>query len=192
MTIVQWILAGLLVCGALCSSVRAEEPKLRIALAGDSTVTDGAGWGLGFARCWKESAEVLNFSQGGRSSKSFRDEGHWQKMLEAKPSVVLIQFGHNDQPGKGPERETDPQTTYRANMLRYVQDVRAIGATPVLVTSLARRHFVDETEIKPTLAEYVRAAIDLAREENVLLIDLDERSTEVCRSLGRAASERYI
>jgi len=48
----------------------------------------------------KQTPEL--FARSGRSSKSFRDEGHWQKALDTKPTWVLIQFGHNDIPGKRP------------------------------------------------------------------------------------------
>ena len=98
---------------------------------------------------------VTNTAQNGRSSKSFRDEGHWATAIAAKGDYYLIQFGHNDQPGKGPERETDPATTFPANMARYVDEVRAIGATPILVTSLVRRTF-SETE-PATLTSDARA-----------------------------------
>src|SRR5262245_60447057 len=114
-----------------------DKPKVRIVLAGDSTVTDGSGWGLGFGKALNDNVDLLNLSRGGRSSKSFRDEGSWQKVLDAKPNYVLIQFGHNDMPGKGPERETDAKTTFRENLARYVDEARAIGATPILVTSLS-------------------------------------------------------
>jgi lysophospholipase L1-like esterase len=56
---------------------------------------------------------------------------------------MLIQFGHNDMPGKGPERETDPKTTYRENLSRFVDEARAAGAQPILVTSIPRRNFRD-------------------------------------------------
>ena len=62
-------------------------------------------------------------------------------MLASEPNYVLIQFGHNDNPGKGPKLETDPQTTYRDNMMRYIKEVKAAGAVPVLVTSIVRRNF---------------------------------------------------
>jgi len=86
--------------------------KIRVALAGDSTVTDQAGWGAAFAQLLGPQAECLNFARGGRSSKSFLNEKHWQQVLWARPKYILIQFGHNDMPGKGPERETDPNSTY--------------------------------------------------------------------------------
>src|SRR5215212_8466901 len=71
----------------------AKAAKLKIVLAGDSTVTDDAGWGKGFAARLAEGATCVNLAQGGRSSKSYRDEGWWDKCLAAKPGVVLIQFG---------------------------------------------------------------------------------------------------
>ena len=73
-----------------------ETAKPKIVLAGDSTVTDHAGWGTGFTLYALGGIDVVNVSKGGRSSKSFRDEGHWQKALDAKPELILIQFGHND------------------------------------------------------------------------------------------------
>ena len=120
---------------------RATGRSVHIVLVGDSTVTEGSGWGLGFRQLVAPGVSVTNTAQNGRSSKSFRDEGHWATALAAKGDYYLIQFGHNDQPGKGPERETDPATTFPANMARYVDEVRAIGATPILVTSLVRRTF---------------------------------------------------
>ena len=58
-------------------------------------------------------------SAGGRSSKSYTNEGHWKEVLQRKPAYVVLQFGHNDVPGKGLDRETD-LPTFRANMARYV------------------------------------------------------------------------
>src|SRR5688572_10841696 len=109
---------------------------------------------------------------GGRSSKSFIDEGLWAKALEKRGQYYLIQFGHNDEPGKGPERETDPRTTYRAFMARYVDESRAIGAKPVLVTSLVRRLFNEDGTIRTTQTPYVEAVRAVAAEKQVALVDL--------------------
>src|SRR5262245_33600096 len=116
-------------------------PAVRIVLVGDSTVNDEGGWGPGFRAAFGADVEVTNLAKNGRSSKSFRDEGLWQPALAAKPDYILIQFGHNDVPGKGPDRETDAATTYRANLARYIDEARAVGAKPVLVTSIVRRNF---------------------------------------------------
>ena len=110
-----------------------------------------SGWGAGFRRLAKDGVEVVNMAANGRSSKSFIDEGLWAEALDARGQYYLIQFGHNDEPGKGPERETDPKTTYRAYMARYVDESRAIGAMPILVTSLVRRIYNPDGTIRRRL-----------------------------------------
>jgi len=167
------------------STLAAAESEPLIVLAGDSTVAPNGGWGDGFAKLLSPGVKCLNLAKGGRSSKSFRAEGHWQQVLDAKPSWVLIQFGHNDQPGKGPERETDPKTTFTENMARYVVEVQAAGGKPVLVTSLTRRSFDAQGKIKPDgLAPYVEAVRALAAERHVPLVDLNARSVELLERLG--------
>lgn len=171
----------------------ASENRIRLVLVGDSTVTDHAGWGGGFKQLLPPAVEILNTARSGRSSKSFRDEGHWSHALALHGDYYLIQFGHNDQPGKGPARETDPDTTYAENLARYVDDARAIGAQPILVTSLCRRTFRtdDPAKLDDTLAPYAAAARRVAAEKNVPLIDLHGRSIELCEKLGPAAVEAF-
>lgn len=159
------------------------QQRVRIVLVGDSTVTDDSGWGAGF-RQLAPGADVANTAANGRSSKSFIAEGRWAEALARKGDYYLIQFGHNDEPGKGPERETDPKTTYRDNMARYVDDARAIGATPVLVTSLVRRLFNDDGTIRTTQTPYVEAVRALAAEKKVPLIDLHAISREDAEHSG--------
>ena len=159
---------------------------LRIVLVGDSTVTDKQGWGPGFKRFLTSRAECINTARGGRSSKSFINEGLWKEALALKGDYYLIQFGHNDEPNKG-ERSTDPDTTYREFMTRYIDDTRAIGAKPVLVTSLVRRQW-DKSgsgKINSSLVPYVEAVKALAKEKNAALIDLHERSKQLCEQLGK-------
>ncbi len=162
--------------------------KIRIVLAGDSTVTDTAGWGKAFAELLGPGAECVNLARGGRSSKSFYNEGTWKKCLDLKPDYVLIQFGHNDQPGKGPERETDPNTTYRDNLNRYVDEARAAGAKPVIVTSLCRRIFTDG-KIRPQQLDYVNAAKAVAAEKKTPLVDLYTLSVAQAEKLGVEGSK---
>ena len=168
----------------------------RIVLVGDSTVTDDSGWGLGFKQFVTDAADVRNTAANGRSSKSFIDEGRWKAALAEHGRsfglYYLIQFGHNDEPGKGPARETDPATTYTANMRRYIQDVRAQGGAPVLVTSLARRIFDPATgKIRSSQTAYVDAVRRLAAAELVPLVDLFARSVELSEKLGAKALEEY-
>ena len=150
---------------------RADPRTTRIALVADSTVTEKQGWGRGFKSYVAESAAVWNLARGGRSSKSYRSEGHWNDVLRRKPTHILLQFGHNDEPGKGSDRETD-LPTFKANMARYVDDARAIGAEPILVTSLPRRY--DD----PVLPQYAEMTREVAKEKNVALIDLNVKARE--------------
>jgi pectinesterase len=162
--------------------------KIKIILVGDSTVNDGSGWGSGFKQFLDTNrAECINTAANGRSSKSFIAEGRWAKALALKGDYYLIQFGHNDEPGKGPDRETQPQTTYRQFMSRYVDETRAIGAKPVLVTSLVRRQWDKngDGKITSSLVPYVEVVKQIAAEKNVPLVDLHATSKELCEQLGR-------
>ena len=157
---------------------------IRIVLVGDSTVTDDSGWGTGFKHLVADGVEVINAAANGRSSKSFISEGRWADALAQRGQYYLIQFGHNDEPGKGPERETDPKTTYRANMTRYVDDARAIGAKPVLVTSLVRRLYKDDGTIRTTQTQYVEVVRAIAAEKQVPLVDLHAISLADAENAG--------
>jgi pectinesterase len=165
-------LVGVLVVVATAAARAPGPQSVSIVLVGDSTVTDDSGWGAGFRLMVADGVRVINTAANGRSSKSFIDEGRWKEALAQRGQYYLIQFGHNDEPGKGPERETDPATTYRANMTRYVDDVRAIGATPILVTSLVRRLFKDDGTIRTTQTPYVETVRAVAKERKVTLVDL--------------------
>lgn len=165
--------------------------SMTIALVGDSTVTDNAGWGKAFAKMTAPGVQVLNLAKGGTSTKSYRDGGRWEKALREDADFMLIQFGHNDRPGKGPHRETDAATTYRENLDRFVDEARAAGIQPVLVTSVAVRKFGPDGKIVDDLAPYAIAMRAVAAEKQVPLIDLHQRSIEGLERLGPAASEEF-
>jgi rhamnogalacturonyl hydrolase YesR/lysophospholipase L1-like esterase len=164
-------------------SFRTDPRTIRIALAGDSTMTEKSGYGTGLKSYIADTAAFLNAARGGRSSKSFADEGHWKELLRHKPTHILIQFGHNDVPGKGLDRETDLQT-FRANMARYVDEARTAGATPILVTPLTRRSITADGRIRSDLNEYAEQTRAVAAEKNVPLIDLHTKSIELLDRLG--------
>jgi pectinesterase len=154
-------------------------------LVGDSTVNDGGGWGPGFRASFGSDVEVVNLAQNGRSSKSFRDEGLWAPALTGQPNYILIQFGHNDGPGKGPDRETDAKTTFRENMSRYIDEARTAGTQPVLVTSIVRRVFDEDGKVKrDSLVPYVEAVRELAAAQKVPLIDLYALTLAQAEKLG--------
>ncbi|MFM2081950.1 MAG: hypothetical protein RL380_641 [Verrucomicrobiota bacterium] len=158
-----------------------------IVLVGDSTVTDKAGWGAGFKQFLTTNVDCINTAAGGRSSKSFIREGRWTSALALHGDYYLIQFGHNDEPNKG-DRSTDPATTFTTNMTRYVDEVRAQGGQPILVTSLVRRQWEkgSTNKINSSLVPYVEAVKKIAAEKNVPLLDLHARSQVLCEQLGKA------
>jgi lysophospholipase L1-like esterase len=188
MRLIAIVLVSSMLLGAASTQPATRRAKVRIALAGDSTMQPNSGWGPGFAAQLTGDIECLNFARGGRSSKSFINEGHWKETLDSKPDYILIQFGHNDQPGKGPERETDPKTTYPEFMARYVDDARAIGAKPILITSIERRKW-NNGKIVPSLTDYADAVKRLAKEKDVPLIDMNTLTIELYEKLGEKGCE---
>lgn len=158
--------------------------RIKIILVGDSTVTDNVGWGLGFKQFLSDQAECINTSMGGRSSQSFMNEGRWTNALRLHGDYYLIQFGHNNEPGK-PGRSTD-MPTFVANLKQYVDDACAIGAKPVLVTPLTRRQWdkANPGRIKSSLAPYSEEVRRIAAEKKVPLVDLQARSIALCEALG--------
>jgi lysophospholipase L1-like esterase len=159
-------------------------------LVGDSTVAEGGGWGPGFRAALAGKAEVRNLARNGRSSKSFREEGSWKPAVDGTAKFILIQFGHNDCPGKGPDRQTDPATTYRQNLMRYVAEARAAGATPVLVTSIVRRNFGTNGKIKADcLVPYVEQTRIVGGETKTAVMDLYTLTKELSERLGPEASD---
>jgi lysophospholipase L1-like esterase len=167
-----------------------EGGPVKIILVGDSTVNAEGGWGKGFCDIVTASVTCVNMALNGRSSKSFIAEGAWAKALAEKGDYYLIQFGHNDQPGKGPERETDPDTTYAANLRRYIRDAEAVNAIPVVVTSLSRRNYSDGQPVED-LTAYVNAAKRVAAEENVTLIDLNAMSVKLLKGMTQAEADEF-
>jgi lysophospholipase L1-like esterase len=170
----------LLLLAALAASA-----QTKIVLVGDSTVNDEGGWGPGFRAALGPGYDVVNLAKNGRSSKSFRDEGLWAPALTAKADYILIQFGHNDVPGKGADRETDAATTYRANLERYIDEARAAGAKPILITSIVRRNFTSDGKVKPdSLVPYVEATRAVAAEKGVPVMEMYERTLKQAEALG--------
>lgn len=161
---------------------------VRIILVGDSTVAPRNGWGPGFCELMVKGSTCVNFAKNGRSSGSFRAEGLWDGVLRElsartkEKTYVLIQFGHNDQPGK-PGRSTDLRTEFPANMRRYADEVRAAGATPVLITPLARRSF-RKGKVTNDLAPWAEATRTVGRQAGIPVLDLNTESLAAVQKMG--------
>lgn len=149
-----------------------------VVIVGDSTVQDWPttdtkrGWGQMLPGYFAADVTVANHAMGGRSSKTFRAEGRWTKVLAAKPRLVLIQFGHNDAHGPGRPESTDAQTDFRDNMLRYVDEAKAAGISVVLVTPPPHRIPGPRGGMDGGLAPYATVITAVAKDRGIPCIDL--------------------
>jgi len=167
---------------------------VKIILVGDSTTAPHSGWGGSFCALHVTTfAACVNMARNGRSTRSYREEGSWKLALaEARSggfedTWILIQFGHNDQPGK-PGRSTDLAAEFPANLRRYVAEALKAGAHPVLLTPLARRQFV-AGQLQNDLAPWA-AAVEVAAEKHVPVVDLNALSARAIQEMGPTAANR--
>ena len=107
------------------------------------------GWGMAL-QCYfdEDFIRIDNHAVNGRSSKSFINEGRWQKVLDKiQPGdYVIIQFGHNDEKPQ-PDRHTEPGSTFDANLAKFVNETRERGGIPILMNPVVRRNFAKK-EVK--------------------------------------------
>ena len=183
---------ALLAAGTAWSAPAAHD---RLILVGDSTMASSTGYGDALcARLTPETA-CLNLARGGRSSGSFRAEGRWDEVSDLlrdatdyRRTYVLIQFGHNDQPGK-PGRSTDYATEFPVNMTRYVEEARALGAIPVLVTPLTRRSF-KQGYVQNDLAPWAGTVRQVAASTGAPLVDLNALSLAAVQAMGPKEADK--
>lgn len=193
-----------------------------IFVIGDSTAAEKShpesqperGWGMVLQGCFDDRILVDNHAVNGRSSKSFIDEGRWQKVLDKiKPGdYVFIQFGHNDEKPK-PDRHTDPGSTFDANLKKYVLETRDKGGIPVLFNAVVRRCYYaenlkqdDDEKLRNTTFDgeekinsdtlidthglYVVAPKNVARELNVPFVDATKITHDIETEMGIVNSRK--
>lgn len=215
------ILTGLL-CLLFTFLLTSNNKVTTIFIIGDSTAAEKGnpsknperGWGMVLQGCFDDKVLVDNHAVNGRSSKSFIDEGRWQKVLDKiQPGdYVVIQFGHNDEKSD-PKRHTDAETTFASNLKRYVEETRAKGGNPILMNSVVRRcWFVekdtnddDEKLRNTTYAEdeqvnsdslvdthgaYVKIPVLVAKEMNVPFVDATKITHDIETNLGVEGSRK--
>ncbi len=165
-----------------------------IFLAGNSTVVDQdrepwASWGQMFPSFFEASKIcIANYAESGETLKAFKGERRLEKIWSmAKPGDYLfIEFTHNDQKAGG--NFLDPFTTYKATLKEWIAEAKARKIIPVLVTSMHRRSFDSAGRIKNTLLDYPEAVRQTAKEENVLMIDLNAMSKALYEAWGEQNS----
>lgn len=185
---ILWLVGFGLVLLCVCATeLHASDSRPTIHLVGDSTMADKPklelperGWGQLFRDRVLPTARVENHAVNGRSTKSFIDEGRWQKVVDRlKPDDwVIIQFGHNDQKSADKTRFTQPHGAYRENLTRFIRDAKGRGAHPLLATSVVRRKWTADGKLIDTHGEYPEVVREVARQEKVPLLDM-QKSTAV-------------
>lgn len=167
---------------------------------GDSTVkANGAatwpqtGIGQEFHRyCKPHDVRVEVWAENGRSSRSFINEGRLVPVAEAiaPGDFLFIQFGHNDEKQADPARYTDPAEEFPGFLAAYVAVARMHGATPVIITPLARRLFAQRDDDYRHV-RWAQAARDAATRLGVALIDLTEASMALISRVGEEEARRF-
>lgn len=167
-----------------------------IFMAGDSTMANKqasdwpeTGWGVPFAIFFNADYTVDNRAMNGRSTRTFISEGRWQAIADQLKAgdYVFIQFGHNDESPAKVDRYTTPEQ-YKANLTRFVHDVRAKKAEPILLSPITRRNFDAAGKIQETHVEYSPLSRQVAQAEKVVFIDLDSITRAHFQAEGDAGS----
>jgi lysophospholipase L1-like esterase len=179
-----------------------QKPVITVFLAGDSTMAQKAddkrpetGWGEYLqSRFDDRQVKIENHAQNGRSTKSFINEGRWQAIVDKlrKGDYVFIEFGHNDEKLDKAEVGAAANGEYRNNLIRFIKDVRARKAFPVLLTPVMRRRFNEKGEFFDTHGEYPDAVRKVAAEYKVPLIDMHRKSEAVIKKLGVEDSKKLF
>lgn len=185
-----------------CKTVQTSDgnPPVVIYTIGDSTMANKPnpsenperGWVQTLGQFFNEKVTIKNHAVNGRSTRSFRDLKHWQPVLDSlQPgNYVFIQFGHNDGKDTDPTRYTNPQTSYRYNLMRYVEETRAKGAIPILFSSIARRKFNEQGVLLDSHGNYTLQARLVAQEMNVLFFDMQYYTELLEESYGVEGSKK--
>src|SRR5205807_460875 len=178
-----------------------KQRPIKVYLAGDSTMAQKlpakrpeTGWGEMLSKFFQDGAVIIdNRAQNGRSTRTFISEGRWQAIVDAlKPGdYVFIQFGHNDESKEKVDRYTPP-ADYRNNLIKFVSEVRAKKATPVLLTPVRRRRFDKDGRLQDTHGEYPDIVRSLAAEYKVALIDMHRSSAAVLVQFGVEGSRKLF
>lgn len=161
-------------------------------LCGDSTMAikdskafPETGWGMPFVHFWQPSVSIKNLAKNGRSTKTFRSEMLWKQVTDSakKGDYVFIQFGHNDEAKEKVERYAPPDS-FLTNLRQFVEEAKAVGAIPVLITPVSRRKFDQQGNALPTHAVYSPLVKQIAAETGSLVFDLDEQSRALYQQFG--------
>lgn len=168
------------------------------------------GWGYFEHLFWDENRiTVENHALGGTSTRTFY-RNLWPDVLKGiRPGdYVMLELGHNDNgpldsgrarasiKGTGVDSiEVTIKETGKKEMVysfggyvrRYVAEIRAKGATPILLTLTPRNDYepTDSTRIQRKLDSFTPWIFTMGHELNIPVIDLNDISARKLESYGR-------
>ncbi|CAA9389602.1 MAG: rhamnogalacturonan acetylesterase [uncultured Pyrinomonadaceae bacterium] len=181
--------------------VFAQKSPIVVYLAGDSTMAEKkpekrpeTGWGEMLQAYFDEGkVKIENHAQNGRSTRTFISENRWQTIVDKlkKGDYVFVQFGHNDQSKEKVDRYTPPED-YRKNLIRFIEEVRAKNANPVLLTPVMRRKFDAEGKFVDQHGVYPGIVREVAKEYKTPLVDMHRTSEKVLVGYGVEESKKLF
>jgi len=172
---------------------------MNIYMIGDSTMKFNNyysypqfGWGQGLELFVKEGILIFNHAENGRSTKSFIDEGRFDKVLNDMKSgdYVICSFGHNDEKEYDKARYTRPFYEYQDNLAYFANEVRKKGGNIVFTTSITR-HLFENGKCINSHGDYPKAMLDFCNKNNYTCIDLNKITMDLYTELGEEATKKF-
>lgn len=220
------LISSLFLSLAMATAAYAQESTdtITVYMIGDSTMANKSldkenqerGWGQMLPIYLEGAIKVENHAVNGRSSKSFIDEGRWEKVYNSIKSgdYVIIQFGHNDEKIKDAKRYTVPGESFDDNLKKFVTETREKGGTPILMNAIVRRNFPKNGEVPedaddqrktwkdnfdqyPTEGDvlvdthgaYLDSPRNVAEEMGVVFVDMNKLTHNMVQTLGTDLSK---
>lgn len=175
--------------------------KTTVFLIGDSTCANKPlednperGWGQLLPNYFTDEVSIQNHAVNGRSTKSFINEHRWDTVMSRmqEGDCVMIQFGHNDEKLDKAEVGAPAHTIYKENLIRFINDARSKGATPVLITPVMRRSFDSTGKFVDSHGDYPAVVKEVGTQMNVAVIDLHKSSEALILKEGFENSKRLF
>ena len=161
----------------------------------DETTFPQVGWPQALEELLNKDVRLMNFAKNGRSTKTFMEEGRFEDALRFtdKDSIVLIEFGHNDEHDYDPKTHTRPDFEYHDNLKFMVEECKKKGAYVLLCTPIYRRMFLQDGTLDPKChAGYQEAMIRVASETGVNYVDLTSLTKKKIEETGVEESKEYF
>ncbi len=189
---------SLVICGERQAvqhiSIEPDTAATTLFLCGNSTVTDQdydpwCSWGQIVTQWFSAGISICNLAVSGETASGFIASGRLEKAISMmRPGdYVLVEFGHNDQKQKAPG--SGAWYNYSTALKTFIDEAKAHGATPILITPTRRRFFDVDGKVKDTHGDYPAAMRQVAQREGVGLIELQEMTGKLYEALGIEGSK---